>query len=105
MTSVINLPHCCPERSGYILFLETMALKTRESRDKSGHHYTQKHASSEPTFRESHSQQSLEEKPSASAPSVCTFSLPGDLRSLFFWNPTSHLSEDSMVLKRIDSGA
>ena len=58
----LSLPHCCPKHSGCVLFLETMAVKTRVSHDKPGQHYTQQQTSSELTFREGHSEWSLEDK-------------------------------------------
>lgn len=52
----LSLHHCCPKHSGCVLFLETMAVKTRVSRDKPGQHYTQQQTSSELTFKEGHSE-------------------------------------------------
>lgn len=54
-----NLLPCYPQCSRYSLFLETMALKTRVSHDKSGQHHTQWQSSSQQIFTEDHSEQSF----------------------------------------------
>lgn len=36
-----DMLHCCPQPSGYVFSLETMALNARVSRDRSWHHHTQ----------------------------------------------------------------